>query len=270
VNVLFFELAMTAYLVVAVLFMVYLAQRREGLAKACLVGTLVGFAFHTVALGVRWYEVGGFPVTNAFEAASFFSWTLVLVFLLFDFRYRSHVLGAFIVPMAFLSTLAAAFLRGMVRPLNPYLMGPGLVTHTSLMLLGGVAFCLSFGLGLMYLTQMWLLKSKRFNALYHHLPPLDTCDMLIGRGIMVGLPLITLGIIAGAIGSRYVRGTYWEWTPLETTSFLIWAMYLAMLVGRYFFGVRAKKGAYLAVFGFAGVVGGFVMVHIVLGGGGHF
>lgn len=269
-NVLFFELAMTAYLVVAVLFMVYLAQRREGLARACLVGTVAGFAFHTVALGVRWSEVGGFPVTNPFEAASFFSWTLVLVFLAFDLRYRSHVLGAFIVPMAFLSTLAAAFLREMVRPIDPGLLGVGLATHTSLMLLGAVAFCLSFAVGLMYLIQMWLLKSKQFNAVYYHLPPLDTLDTLIGRGILVGLPLTTLGIISGAIGNKFVFGSYWDWTPRESVSMLIWGFYLAMLVGRYFYGVRAKKGAYLAVFGFAAVVASFVGLDTLLGETRHF
>jgi len=270
VNVLFFELAMTAYLVVAVLFMVYLAQRREGLARACLIGTGVGFALHSVALSVRWHEVGGFPVTNPFEAASFFSWTLVLVYMATDFRYRSHALGAFIVPMAFLSTLAAAFLREYAQPIDPGLMGVGLATHTSLMLLGAVAFGLSFAVGLMYLIQMRLLKSKRFNAVYYHLPPLDTCDNLIGKGIMVGLPLTTLGMLSGAIGSKYVRGSFWDWTPLETTSVVIWVFYVLMLLGRSYFGIRAKKGAYLAILGFAGVVGSFVVVETLLGGGRHF
>jgi ABC-type transport system involved in cytochrome c biogenesis permease subunit len=270
VNVLFFELAMTAYLVVAVLFMVYLAQRRDSLAQACLIGTGIGFAFHSLALAVRWHEVGGFPVTNPFEAASFFSWTLVLVFLAFDYRYRSHVLGAFIVPMAFLSTLAAAFLREYAKPIDPGLMGPGLATHTSLMLLGAVAFSMSFAVGLMYLIQMRLLKSKRFNTLYYHLPPLDVCDNLIGRGIAVGLPLTTLGILSGAIGNKFTQGRFWEWTPLEVTSLAIWAFYAAMLVGRAWFGVRARKGAYLAILGFAGMVGSFVVLKTLPGGGGHF
>jgi cytochrome c-type biogenesis protein CcsB len=270
VNVLFFELAMTAYLVVAVLFMVYLAQRRDSLAQACLIGTGIGFAFHSLALAVRWHEVGGFPVTNPFEAASFFSWTLVLVFLAFDLRYRSHVLGAFVVPMAFLSTLAAAFLREYATPIDPGLMGVGLATHTSLMLLGAVAFCMSFALGLMYLIQMRLLKSKRFNALYYHLPPLDVCDHLIGRGIVVGLPLITLGIISGAIGNKYVWGNYWDWSPRETTSLLIWLFYLAMLVGRAYFGVRAKLGAFLAIVGFCGIVASFVGIDTLLGETRHF
>jgi ABC-type transport system involved in cytochrome c biogenesis permease subunit len=270
VNVLFFELAMTAYLVVAVLFMVYLAQRREGLARACLVGTGAGFALHSVAISVRWHEVGGFPVTNPFEVASFFSWTLVLVFLAFDARYRSHVLGAFIVPMAFLSTLAAAFLREYAKPIDPGLMGVGLATHTSLMLLGAVAFCMSFAVGLMYLIQMRLLKSKRFNAVYYHLPPLDTCDNLIGKGILIGLPLTALGMLSGAIGNKYVWGSYWDWTPRESVSAGILLFYVGMVVGRYYFGVRAKKGAFLAIVGFAGVVASFVGLDALLGGTRHF
>jgi cytochrome c-type biogenesis protein CcsB len=270
VNVLFFELAMTAYLVVAVLFMVYLAQRREGMARACLFGTGVGFAFHSVALAVRWYEVGGFPVTNPFEAASFFSWTLVAVFLAFDFRYHSHVLGAFVVPMAFLSTLAAAFLREVARPIDPGLMGVGLATHTSLMLLGAVAFCMSFALGLMYLIQMRLLKSKRFNALYYHLPPLDTCDVLIGKGIVVGLAFTGLGILSGVVGNKFVWGSYWDWTPRETLSFALWGFYAAMLAGRRYLGMRAKKGAFLAILGFIGIAASFMGLDTLMGETRHF
>ncbi len=269
-NVLFFELAMTAYLVVAVLFMVYLASRREHLTRACLIGTLLGFFFHTVALVIRWGEVGGFPVTNPFEAASFFSWGLVLVFLSLDFRYKSHVLGAFVVPMAFLSTLASAFLREYAEPIDPSLQGLGLTVHTSLMMLGWVAFCLSFAAGMMYLIQMNLLKSKQFNSLYHHLPPLDTCDSLIAKGILVGFSLTTLGLIAGSVGANYVWGSFWDWTPKQSLSALIWGFYLLVVIGRFWFGWRAKRAAYLAIFGFVGVMLSFVGLDTIMGEHRHF
>lgn len=261
---------MTCYLVVAVLFMVYLAGRQESLTRACLIGTVAGFAFHSVALLLRARELGGFPVTDQYEAASFFSWTLVLAFLAADWRYRSHVLGAFVVPMAFLSVLAAAFLRPRVEPIDPSLRGLGLAAHTSLTLLGWVAFGIAFSAGLMYLIQMRLLKSKRFNSLYQHLPPLDALDKLIGNGILIGFPLVTLGMISGAIGAKYVWGSYWDWTPKQTLSFLIWVGYLVMVIGRFFFGLRAKRAAYLAIFGFVAVLLSFMGLDTILGESRHF
>jgi len=269
-NVLFFELAMTAYLVVAVLFMVFLAGRRETLSRVCLVGTIVGFVFHTLAIGQQWMTTGGFPVTNQFEAASFFSWTLVLAFLLFDFRYKSHVLGAFVVPLAFLSVLSAAFLRGGAQPIDPGLRTMGLSMHTSLILLGAAAFCLSFAVAIMYLIQMRLLKSKRFNSMYHHLPPLDACDRLIARGVQVGFLFTTLGILGGSIGAKFVWGSYWDFSPKQNLSAMIWGYYLVMLVGRHRFGIRAKRGAYMAVLGFFVVALSFVGLDILLGEQRHF
>ncbi len=262
---LFFELAMTAYLVVAVLFMVFLAGRRKTLTRACQIGTLIGFTFHTAALVQQGVALGGFPVTNSYEAASFFSWTLVAVFLLLDFKYKAHVLGAFVVPLAFLSVLSAAFLRGETPTIDPSLTGVGLTLHTSLILLGAAAFCLSFAAGIMYLIQMRLLKSKRFNSLYHNLPPLDACDRLIGKGIMIGFPLMTLGIIGGAIGANFVWGSYWQWSPKQNLSLLIWFYYLVMLVGRNVFGLRAKRAAYMAVLGFVVVALSFIGLDTLLG-----
>ncbi|MDH4229193.1 MAG: cytochrome c biogenesis protein [Nitrospirota bacterium] len=271
-NVLYFELAMTAYLIAAVLFLVYLpgSGRRETLLAAALGGTLAGFVFHTAALTVRWRELGGFPVTTAYEAASFFSWTLILVFLLFDFRLRIHVLGAFAVPLAFLSVFAAALLRTSAAPLDPRLQGLGLTLHTSLMVLGAVAFCISFLAGIMYVIQMRLLKSKHFGNLYAQLPPLEVCDAMIARGVLGGFPLTTLGLLSGAIGARYVWGHYWEWTPKETVSLLVWGFYLLMLLGRYWLGMRAQRGAYLAIAGFLAVMLSFMGIDVVLGEHRHF
>jgi ABC-type uncharacterized transport system permease subunit len=172
--------------------------------------------------------------------------------------------------LAFLSVLSAAFLRGGAEPIDPGLQGMGLSMHTSLILLGAAAFCLSFTVAIMYLIQMRLLKSKRFNSLYHHLPPLDACDKLIGRGVQVGFMLTTLGIIGGAIGAKFVWGSYWDFSPKQNLSAMIWTFYLVMLIGRQRFGFRAKRGAYMAVFGFLVVALSFVGLDIIMGEQRHF
>ena len=41
-------------------------------------------------------------------------------------------------------------------------------------------------------------------------------DDLNYKSIMIGFPLLTLGIITGAAWANYAWGTYWSWDPKET------------------------------------------------------
>lgn len=106
----------------------------------------------------------------------------------------------------------------------------------------------------MYLIQDGLLKSKRFNILYAKLPALDYLDHLNQQSIVMGFPLLTLGIISGAFSAEIVRGTYVNWNPEQTWAMVTWGFYFVVLVGRLTIGWRAKRAAYLTIIGFAGVI----------------
>ena len=112
----------------------------------------------------------------------------------------------------------------------------------------------------MYLIQDGLLKSKRFNVLYVKLPPLDFLDHLNQQSIVMGFPLLTLGIITGAISAEFARGSYLNWNPEQTWALVTWVFYFVVLMGRITVGWRAKRAAYLTIIGFAGVVLTFIGV----------
>src|SRR5207248_4014784 len=63
-------------------------------SKVSLAVTGIGFASHTAALATRMMAAGHVPLTSFYEAMSFFSWALVLVFLGVEVRHRMHVLGS--------------------------------------------------------------------------------------------------------------------------------------------------------------------------------
>ena len=146
----------------------------------------------------------GASTPSIHEALSFFSWMLILVFLAVEFRHRLHVLGSFIVPLALVSLVSAA-LPETVPTLQPVFRT--LWVHVTLSMLGTVGFAVAFVAGVMYLIQDGLLKSKRFNVLYSKLPALDFLDDLNQQSIVLGFPLLTLGIITGAISAEFARGT---------------------------------------------------------------
>jgi ABC-type transport system involved in cytochrome c biogenesis permease subunit len=129
-------------------------------------------------------------------------------------------------------------------------------------MLGTVGFAVAFVAGVMYLIQDRLLKSKRFNVLYAKLPALDFLDHLNQQSIILGFPLLTLGIITGAISAEFAKGAYVSWNPEQTWALVTWLFYFVVLLGRLTVGWRAKRAAYLTVIGFAGVI--LTLIGVVL------
>src|SRR5574341_307278 len=253
-------LTMALYFGATILFLAYLLRRTEALSTISLSITAAGFGVHTLAIVTRMIGATSVSTPTFHEALSFFSWMLVLVFLAVEFRHRLHVIGSFIVPLALVSLVSAAALPDAVPTLEPVLKA--VWVHVTLSILGTVGFAVAFVAGVMYLIQDGLLKSKRFNVLYAKLPALDFLDHLNQQSIVMGFPLLTLGIITGAISAEYGQGSYVSWNPEQTWALVTWLFYFAVLVGRLTVGWRAKRAAYLTIIGFAGVI--LTLVGVVL------
>lgn len=254
----FFIATIVLYFAGTGFFLAYLLRRSEALSQVSLGVTAVGFLTHTLALLTRMLEAGQVTLASFHEAMSFFSWALVLVFLFVEIRHRIHVLGSFILPLALISLLSAAALPKEVPTLEPVLKT--VWVHVTLSMLGTVGFAVAFVAGIMYLIQDGLLKSKRFNVLYSKLPPLDFLDRLNQQSIVMGFPLLTMGIIAGAFSAEFARGSYLSWNPEQLWALVTWLFYFVVLMGRLTVGWRAKRAAYLTIIGFAGVVLTFIGV----------
>ncbi len=261
----FFKATLSFYFLGTAFFLLHLWDREgsasssEGRAATtqwtAVVLAALGFVCHTVALAMRIRASGYVPFTHFHEAVSFFSWAIVLVFFWVELRYRIHILGSFILPLAFLSLISASALPNEVRNLDVTLKSAWLGVHTTLSLLGLVAFAIAFVAGVMYLLQDRFLKSKQFGPLYDKLPPLDLLDQWNQRAILAGFPLLTVGMISGAMWSQYAAGTFWTLdNPKQLLAIGIWLFYLIVLHGRVTVGWRAKRAAHLAIIGFAGAL----------------
>ena len=247
-----FMVTMALYFVAAVSFLAYVLRPSEVMSNLSLGMTATGFASHTIALGARMSGATEVSLPGFQEALSFFSWVLILVFLVVEFRHRLHVLGSFILPLALVSLVSAAALPETAPALTPVFRT--LWVHVTLSMLGTVGFAIAFVAGLMYLIQDGLLKSKRFNVLYSKLPALDYLDRLNQQSIVTGFPLLTLGIITGAFYAELSLGSYLSWNPEQTGALVTWVFYFVVLTGRLTVGWRAKRAAYLTIIGFAGVI----------------
>ncbi|NER28721.1 MAG: c-type cytochrome biogenesis protein CcsB [Symploca sp. SIO1C4] len=78
----------------------------------------------------------------------------------------------------------------------------------------------------------------------------DTLDNISYRVIGLGFPLLTIGIIAGAVWANEAWGSYWSWDPKETWALIAWLVFAAYLHARITRGWQGRRPAILAATGF--------------------
>ncbi|MFB2969701.1 c-type cytochrome biogenesis protein CcsB [Aerosakkonema sp. BLCC-F183] len=79
----------------------------------------------------------------------------------------------------------------------------------------------------------------------------ETLDNISYRVLGLGFPLLTIGIIAGAVWANEAWGSYWSWDPKETWALITWLVFAAYLHARITRGWQGRRPAILAATGFA-------------------
>jgi len=79
---------------------------------------------------------------------------------------------------------------------------------------------------------------------------LESIDNLSYRTISFGFPLLTIGIIAGAVWANEAWGPYWSWDPKETWALITWLVFASYLHARITKSWQGRKPAIIASVGF--------------------
>jgi cytochrome c-type biogenesis protein CcsB len=98
------------------------------------------------------------------------------------------------------------------------------------------------------------------------LPSLARLDVMQYRIIAVGLPLLSLGIITGAMWAKEAWGAYWQWDPKETAALFSWIVYAAYMHLHTRPEWRGTRTAWVSVFGFVSIVFCYLGVNIWISG----
>jgi cytochrome c-type biogenesis protein CcsB len=263
------------YLLCTVLYFSYLAFRSERLGKVAAGVSWITLLIHTAAISLRWVEsyqmgIGHAPLSNMYESLVFFSWCIALLNLLWEWKLKSRFLGAFTMPFAFLFIAYASLAPGVsdrIDPLIPALQSNWLHAHVITCFISYASFALSCAMSIIYLMKLREKergrKETRLTTLF---PSLDSLDGLVYKTIVVGFPLLTLGIVTGAAWANYAWGSYWSWDPKETWSLITWFVYAIFLHARFAREWRGKRTALLSIIGFAAVIFTYFGVNYVLSG----
>jgi len=271
---LLFNITTLLYLASMLAFFAFIANRAKAFGTAGSVIAFGGLLLQTIAIGLRWKEsyilgVGHAPLANLYESVVFFSWTIVLIYGLLDLKYRYRVIGAFVMPFALLGMAWAQLgLNSGIEPLVPALQSNWLIYHVITCFLGYAAFAVACGISIMYLIRERHERSTPANdqSIVAIFPTSRVLDDLNYKSIMIGFPLLTLGIITGAVWANYAWGTYWSWDPKETWSLIVWFIYAAFLHARITRGWAGRRAAWLSIAGFAATIFCYLGVNLLLSG----
>ena len=243
----------------------------------------------SIFLVLRWSESGHFPLSNIYEALIFLSWCFTVIHLVLEKFTKNLLLSCITSPTAlFINAFATLSLPEELQkasPLVPALQSNWLMMHVTVMILSYAALISGSLLAIAFL----ILTRNQTNSITIPLTTFSdvnnatvssqnlqvnlisdntfslskTLDNLSYRIIGVGFPLLTIGILSGAVWANEAWGSYWSWDPKETWALLTWLIFAIYLHTRITRGWQGKKPAFIASFGFLVVWICFLGVNLI-------
>lgn len=235
-------------------------------------------------LAIRWMSNNYFPLSNLYESLIFLTWCLTFIQIILEYKTKSKLIGAITIPIS-LFTIAFASISlpndmRIASPLVPALRSNWLMMHVSIMMISYATLLIGSLLSILFLiishgkkiniqgssynnTRRALLKyspkynynnkqnnTNNYQYKYNRINLLESIDNLSYRIIGLGFPLLTIGIIAGAVWANEAWGSYWSWDPKETWALITWLIFAIYLHSRLNQSWQGKKPAMLASIGF--------------------
>jgi ABC-type transport system involved in cytochrome c biogenesis permease subunit len=180
---------------------------------------LCGLSFNAAALAWRWRASGHAPLTNMYESMVFFGCCIALACLMFERAFGTQKLSWFVDVFAVLAIAFASFYAdAQARPLVPALQSNWLTVHV-------VSYFAAYAV----LTVSFVSSAVYFFARRRGPGRAASLALLTRRAIRFAFPLLTLGLLTGAVWAKTAWGEYWSWDPKETWSLVTWLVYLNFL-----------------------------------------
>jgi len=218
---------------------------------------------HTAMILLRTLEAGRAPFQSLYECLSWFAWSCVITYLLFYRKLEAGWLpGIVVASLAMGSSLFALARRNpVIQPLSPALQSHWFIWHVALAFLSYAVFVVSASFEMLYLYFFPVLKKGRGRNYGISFQGLEEFHRKAHQLVLFGFPLLTFGIISGAMWADEAWGRYWAWDPKETWSLITWLVYSIYLHSRTIPGWEGIRACSLNVFGFICMIMTFLGVN---------
>ena len=191
-----------------------------------------------------------FPVVTLHGVLSWLAFTNAVIFLVVEGVGHLGILGAFVLPWTVLGAGVALLTDPQAAPLPIELRSYWLNIHPMVLMLAYTGFMNSAGVGIALVVQERQIKSRKPTELCYRMPALEVLDRLHLSTIAFSWPVMTLGLLMGAVWSKTAYGRYWSWSSKEIASLVPWALYGAVLYAHRFMGIRSRRSVHLALIAF--------------------
>ncbi|MGY1721663.1 c-type cytochrome biogenesis protein CcsB [Blastococcus sp. SYSU DS0533] len=238
---------------------------RWGLAAIGL--TVLGALTHTGILVTRGMATDRLPWGNMYEFATAVVLVAVVAYVVLAVRTPNlrHI-GVFVLGPVVLSLVAIGLgLYTEAAPVVAALRSAWLAIHVTAAILGFGIFMVSGIASVLYLVKARP-GADEGGGVVSRLPAAATLDRVAHRTAVLGFPIWTFAVIAGAIWAEAAWGRFWGWDPKETWSFVAWVVYAAYLHARTTPGWRGRKAAWVNVVGLAVMIFNLTFVNLVSSG----
>ena len=222
--------------------------------RIATVVTIIAFLGNTAGILMRWVEsyqmgIGHAPLSNLYESLVFFAWSIALLYIFIEWKYKNRVFGTLSTALACGVMAYASLKPDQIQPLIPALKSNWLIAHVFTCFIGYASFAIAFGISLLYLL-------RRFGgpAMLERLPADSLLDELTHQLVMFGFIFLSAGIITGSVWANSAWGRYWGWDPKETWSLITWFVYAGLLHARFMRGWQGTRIAVLSIVGFLAVL----------------
>jgi cytochrome c-type biogenesis protein CcsB len=235
--------------------------KKQSLANTAMV---ISNLIIALGLGARWIAAQHFPLSNLYESLLFLSWTMTFIHLGLS-NYNFKWLGMITTPTALMFNGFASFSlpeeMQLAGPLVPALQSNWLMMHVTLMIISYGTLILGSLIAMIFLVVNEFVNypvspedilSENYQSAQKNEEKsiTEALDNVSYRLVGLGFPLLTIGIISGAVWANEAWGSYWSWDPKETWALITWLNFAIYLHTRLNKGWQGKKAAYVATIGF--------------------
>jgi cytochrome c-type biogenesis protein CcsB len=266
--------ALAAYTAGALALLFYFFTRRAWLCKVGAPLAILGCVAQFAQLIARFELTHVWPLLNLYGSLSLFSAMSVAIYIGFALRYRLWFAGGFVLALAaiFLA-YGVTWYEGTMPPV-PSLQSYWAKIHVPIVVSSYAAFLVAFVFSSIYLVKYYAERSLAAETQPQTaiarwlagLPSLPQLDVIVYRAVAIGLPLITIGIITGAMWAKEAWGAYWQWDPKETAALFSWIIYLAYMHLHTRHAWRGLRTNWVSVIGFVSIIFCYLGVNIWISG----
>jgi ABC-type uncharacterized transport system permease subunit len=242
-DIILFKLAFALCALSTAGYLLSLLIKRVVLAKISTWILIIAFGFLSLNLLAAVINSTGMLGLDSRDFFSFCAWVVAGIYLAFQLRTKTRILGAFIAPLILLLMIAAmGYDSGKV--LVPENISSRLtIAHLVFVIAGEALFVLASCAGAMFVIQNSLIKHKKMSKMSRLFPSLGDLDRINHLCLLWGFPLLSLGLIAGAIIARFTWGADWPLDPKIIWTFVVWVIYGFLLHQRLAIGWKGIRMA---------------------------